>query len=362
MRGNLPKQTSMLALLSVESLVPQDHPIRPIKRLVDDILKALSPTFDQMYKTSGRPSVPPERLLKAMLLMAFFSIRSERLLCEQLQYNLLYRWFLDMDLTETPFDHSSFSKNRDRLLEHDVARKFFDQVVAAAGMRKLLSSEHFSVDGTLIEAWASAKSFRPKDEPPPDDTNGFGDFKGTTRTNDTHESTTDPEARLFRKGPGREARLSYMTHAMTENRNGLIVDLETTPATGTAEREAALKMLGRERAKRTGKRWRRLTVAGDKGFDTKDFVKRCRELRVTPHVAQNVHARRSSAIDRQVTRHPGYGKSLLARLLIEKVFGWMKTTGGFRKSRFVGLRRTSFAAEIVAAALNVLRIVRLSPV
>lgn len=360
MRGTVPQQQSMVVLLSPEGLVPENHPIRPIKALVDEALRKMSPTFDAMYAEVGRPSIPPERLVKGMLLMAFFSVRSERLLCEQIRYNMLFRWFLDMDMTETPFDHSVFSKNRDRLLEYDVARKLFEQVVAEARTRHLLSSDHFTVDGTLIEAWASVKSFRPKDDDKGDG-NGFGDFKGTTRTNDTHESKTDPDSKLYRKGHGRESKLSYMTHLQMENRNGLVVDIESTQANGTAERDAAVTMLARERAARGDQAEpRRVTVGADKAYDTAGFVANCRDLRVTPHVAQNVYGNRRSAIDGRVTRHAGYAMSMRARMLVEKVFGWMKTTGGFRRTRFRGLPRTSFAAELVATAFNVVRIIRLS--
>jgi len=348
----------MLALVSIDSMVPERHPLRQVKPVVDDILRGLSPTFDAMYAEGGRPSIPPERLLKSMLLMAFFSVRSERLLAEAVGYNMLFRWFLDMDLTEPAFDASTFAKNRDRLLEHDVARLFFDAVVAHARGKGWLSSEHFSVDGTLIEAWASMKSFRPKDDDKGDN-NGFGDFKGTKRSNDTHESKTDPEAKLFRKGKGHEAKLAYMEHALMENRNGLVVDVEVTQATGTAEREAAIAMLERERASRGTPAPRRVTVAADKAYDVRSFIARCRALRVTPHVAQNVHARRSSGIDRRTTHHLGYAASTVLRRLIEKIFGWQKTTGGLRRSRFRGLKRTSFFAMISTAAFNLIRMTKM---
>lgn len=361
----------MLALVSPDSMVPPDHPIRDLRDLVQPILRELDPVFDAMYAETGRPSVPPERLLKAMLLMALFSIRSERQLCEQLGYNMLYRWFLDMDMTEKPFNASSFSKNRDRMLEHDVARRFFDAVRDAADARGLMSSDHFSVDGTLIEAWASTKSFRPKDDDSGDN-NGFADFRGKKRSNETHESKTDPESRLWRKGRGREAKLSYMGHALMENRNGLISDFEVTTTSGKAEREAAGEMMERERRrrrkkrkqskssrKRNTKKGRRLTLAADKGYDTKDFVRVCRGLRFTPHVAQNIHARRSSAIDGRTTRHGGYRMSSRKRLLIEKIFGWMKTVGGFRRTRFRGRARTRASGLMVAAAYNLIRIVKL---
>ena len=350
----------MLALVSIDRLVPERHPLRQLKPIVDELLRKLSPDFDTMYADAGRPSVPPERLLKSMLLMAFFSVRSERLLAESIGYNMLFRWFLDMDLTEEGFDASTFAKNRDRLLEHDVARKFFDAVVAHARGNGWLSSEHFTVDGTVIQSWASMKSFRPKDDDKSDN-NGFGDFKGTKRSNDTHESKTDPEAKLFRKGKGQEAKLAYMEHALMENRNGLVVDVEVTEATGTAECDAAIVMLERERAAHATQKPRRVTLAADKAYDVRSFIKRCRQLRVTPHVAQNVHARRSSGIDARTTRHPGYAVSTVARRLVEKIFGWQKTTGGTRRSRFRGRKRTSFFAVMTAAAFNLIRMTKMQP-
>lgn len=367
----------MLALVSLESLVPAEHPLRQIKPMADAALRELNPVFDAMYAEGGRSSVPPERLLKGSLLMAFFSVRSERQLCEQLSYNMLFRWFLDMDMVEKPFDHSVFSHNRERLIEHEVARRFFETVVEFARSGGWLSSDHFSVDGTLIEAWGSTKSFRPKGEEGSDN-NGFADFKGQKRSNETHESTTDPEARLFRKGRGREAKLSHMAHALMENRNGLLVDLEVSEANGFAEREAAITMVDRERKRRAkrkrkaskkqkqaqrrrAKKGRRMTVAADKGYDTRDFVRDCRDRQVTPHVAQNQHAHRRSAVDARTTRHPGYRVSAVARRLIEKIFGWMKTIGGFRRSRFRGRRRTADAALLVGTAFNLVRLAKLQP-
>lgn len=359
----------MLALVSVESRVPADHPLRQVKPLADEALRRLGPVFDEMYSSNGRPSVPPERLLKALLLMSLYSVRSERQFCEQLAYNMLFIWFLDMDLSESAFVASTFSKNRDRLLEHDVPRRFFDAVVEVADERSLLSNQHFSADGTLVEAWASMKSFRPKGEKPAD-TNDWADFHGTKRSNDTHESVTDPEARLIRKGRGKEAKLAYTAHALMENRNGLVVDVELTQATGTAERDAAIEMVDRRQNKRAKKRQkaarkknrgrRRITLAADKAYDTKDFVRRCRERRVTPHVAQFKHRRRRSAIDGRTTRHAGYAMSQRARWLIEKVFGWMKEIGGIRRTRFRGRQRTEAATLFVASAFNLLRISRLA--
>lgn len=372
MRGRSPSQPSMLALVSMESLVPGDHPLRAVKRLADEALRTLDPVFDKMYASLGRPSVPPERLLKAMVLMALYSVRSERLFCEQLSYNMLFKWFLDMSMLDAPFDATAFSHNRDRLIEHEVARKFFDAVVERARAENLLSGEHFSVDGTLIEAWGSQKSFRPK-EGDTQDNNGFVNFKGETRTNDTHESKTDPDARLYRKGYGKEAKLAHMGHVLMENRNGLVVDAEVTEANGTAERDAAITMLQRERRRREkrsrkaqseqrkkNRKGRRWTLAADKAYDTKDFVRRCRELRVTPHVAMAKNAHRRSAIDGRTSKQSGYGISTTKRLLIEKSFGWLKTAGGMRKSRFRGRPRTASAVLVSLASLNLLRIANLT--
>lgn len=299
--------------------------------------------------------------------MSLYGVRSERQFCEQLGYNLLFQWFLDMDLGDEPFDHSVFSKNRERMLEHDVTRRFFDEVVEQARAVGMVSGDHFSVDGTLVEAWGSIKSFRRKGDDS-DDNNQFGGFKGEKRTNETHESKTDPDARLYRRGRGREAKLSYMGHALMENRSGLVVDFDVTEASGTAERTTGLEMVDRERTRRKKKRkqakasrrrsrrGRRITLAADKGYDTRDFVRGCRERGATPHVAQNQHARRRSAIDGRTTRHPGYRQSARARLLIEKIFGWMKTAGGFRRSRFRGRARTRASGLLVAATFNLMRI------
>lgn len=361
----------MLALVSIESLIPSAHPLRAVKRLADEVLRELRPDLDKMYAAGGRPSVPPERLLKASVLMAIYSVRSERLFCEQLGYNMLFKWFLDLDMIAEPFDASTFSHNRERLLEHDVARKFFQATVERARREDLLSADHFSVDGTLIEAWGSTKSFRPKEDNSTDN-KGFTDFKGQERSNETHESKTDPDARLYRKGRGREAKLSHMGHVLIENRNGLVVDAELTAATGTAERDAAITMAGRERSRRskggnkaqkqtTSKdpKPRRFTLAADKAYDTKDFVRQCRDLRVTPHVAKNEHSRRSSAIDGRTTRHAGYTMSTRARRLTEKTFGWLKTYGGLRRTRFKGKQRTAQAFLMGFTALNLLRMAKM---
>ena len=358
MRGEVTKQTSMLSLRTPADRVPSDHPLRRVKDLADGALAALSPTFDAMYSKVGRPSIPPERLLKGMLLMALYSVRSERLLCEQLDYNLLFRWFLDMEMEEPSPDHSTFSSNRDRLLEHEVAGRFFAAVVEQARKSKLMSDEHFSVDGTLVDAWASMKSFRPKGEgkqPPDDPGNPTVNFHGEKRSNETHESKTDPEALLARKGHHKESRLAYSANALMENRNGLIVDLVVEQADGFAERRSALTMLGRIKERRAGP----VTVGADKGYDVASFVAACRELGVTPHVAQTSDTRRRSALDGRTARHPGYAISQRARKRIEEIFGWMKTIGGFRKTRHRGRARTQLAAYLVGAAYNLLRIARM---
>lgn len=349
----------MLSLRTPEERVPRDHPLRGVKELADEALRELSPVFDGMYSKRGRHSIPPERLLKATLLMALHSVRSERLFCEQLDYNLLYRWFLDMDLEERSFDHSTFSFNRERLLKHEVAEQFFAAVVSQAKARGLTSSEHFSADGTLIDAWASLKSFRPKGEkpkdrePPDDPGNPTVNFHGEKRSNETHESTTDPEAKLMRKSNGQTAKLSYSLNGLIENQNGILVELQLEQATGMAERDAAIGMLYRLGGTS------RITLGADKGYDTRDFVADCRHLNVTPHVAQNISKRRRSAIDARTTSPPGYAVSQRKRKLIEEVWGWMKSVGGMRKSRFIGKARTAMAAFLVAAAYNLLRIAKL---
>ncbi len=357
MRGEDKKQSSMLVLMSPETMVPTDHPIRGIKRLADEVLARLSPTFDAMYASVGRPSIPPERLLKAHLLMALYTVRSERQLCEQIAYNLLFRWFLDMDMVEPSFDATVFTKNRDRLLEHDVAGEFFRVVVEHARAGRLMSSDHFTVDGTLIEACASLKSFKKKDssnnQPPDDPGNPSVDFHGEKRGNETHVSTTDPEAKLARKGVGKEAKLCFSAHALMENRNGLLVDLRVAEADGRAERDTALFMLADYKDPT-----RTITVAGDKGYDTRDFVVDCRAINVVPHVAQNRHERRHSAIDQRTTRHPGYVISQRIRKRVEEIFGWCKAVG-LRRTRYRGQRRTQMAAYLVGAAYNLLRISRL---
>jgi transposase len=361
MRGADDKQASMFSIVSPERRIPTDHPLRRIKAMADDVLAGLTKTFDAMYSSVGRPSIPPERLLKSQILMALYTVRSDRQFCEQLDYNLLFRWFLDMNADEPTFDASSFSRNRDRLLDHDVAAKFFAAVVEQARAAHLMSHDHFTVDGTLIEAMASLKSFRRKDEkpedrePPDDPGNPTVNFHGEKRSNDTHQSTTDPEAKLARKG-GKESKMSYSAHALMENRNGLIVDFRVEDADGYAERRAAIAMLDDNVVKE-----RRITVGADAGYDTADFVRDCRAINVTPHIAQTRDTRRRSAVDDRTTRHAGYLVSQRKRKLVEEIFGWMKIFGGFRRSRFRGKRRTQLAGMIVAAAYNMLRICRLLP-
>lgn len=342
----------MLCLINAETIVAPDHPLRVMKSLVEDVLRELSSVFDAMYSHTGRPSIPPERMLKATVLMALYTVRSERMFCEQLGYNLLFKWFLDMDMDEPAFDPTSFTKNRARLLEHDVAGHFFNCVVEQARKAKMLSAEHFSVDGTLIEAWASMKSFRPKDDSQSDN-NGWADFRGKKRSNETHESKTDPEARLMRKGKGKEAKLSYCVSVLMENRNGLLTGIDVALATGFAERQSALTMLD-SAALATRKR----TLGADAGYDTNDFVAACRSRGVTPHVAQN-RCRRRSAIDGRTTHWPGYSASVSIRRMIERVFGWMKTTANFRRTRLKGRAKTAMAATFVGATYNIMRLARL---
>ena len=355
MRGRTTRQATFTAI-TPDQKVPKNHPIRRIKALVEPLLKELSPVFEEMYAVIGRPSIPPEHLLKATLLMTLYSVRSERQLCERLEYDLLFKWFLDLNLEDPAFDASTFSKNRARLMEHDVAARFMQAVVEEAGRRRLLSEEHFTVDGTLLEAWASVKSFRPKDEqdpPPGAGRNPDRDFRGKPRKNDTHASTTDPEARLYTKGRAQAAKMSYLAHVLMENRNGLLLDILVTQATGTAERDGAITMLKRRRG-----RHRRATLGADKAYDTRDFVRQCRELEVTPHVARNTTNRRS-AIDARVTRHEGYAISQRKRKLVEEGFGWMKTVGASRKLRYIGVLKNQFWMTMEAIAYNLVRIASL---
>ena len=360
MRGQHNEQPMMLAWIDIEARVPLDHPLRSIKRLTDDALRALSDTFDRMYAQRGRRSIPPERLLKASLLIPLYSIRSERQLCEQLEYNLLFRWFLDMDPWEPVFDPTVYTKNRQRVLRHRVGQELFDEIVAAAHERGLLSDEHFTVDGTLIEAAASFKSFKPKDGPPPPTTdddpgNPSVDFHGEKRSNATHQSTTDPEALLFKKAKGKEAKLGFLAHALMENRNGMLTDFQVTPATGTAERDVVPTLLQGAQERR----FRPTTLGGDKNYDTRGCVDAMRQAGVTPHVAQNTARRGGSAIDGRTTRHPGYAVSQRIRKRVEEIFGWMKTVGGFRKTRYRGVERTGLCGYFVGTAYNLVRMSRL---
>ena len=358
MRGKHDPQVTMLTFVDLETRVTPNHPLRGIKRLADAALVALSPDLDRMYAEDGRPSIPPERLLKSSLLLALYSVRSERAFCEQLDYNLLFRWFLDMNLVEPSFDPSTFSKNRARLLTHKVGQKLFDEVVADAHERGLLSDEHFTVDGSLIEAAASLKSFTPRDrkpaEPPDDPGNPSVDFHGERRANATHQSTTDAESLLYKKGKGKEAKLAFLGHALMENRHGLLVDFVITQATGTAERDAVPTLLDGAKERNFHPK----TLGADKGYDTRACVADIRSRDVTPHVTQNKSGRRS-AIDGRTTRHPGYAISLRIRKRVEEIFGWMKTVGGFRRTRFRGVERTGLAGYLVGTAYNLVRISRL---
>ncbi len=357
MRGKTTRQATFTAI-TPEQKVPQGHPIRRIRALVEPVLKELSPVFDEMYAVIGRPSIPPEHLLKATLLMTLYSVRSERQFCERLEYDLLFKWFLDLNLEDPAFDASTFSKNRARLLEHDVAGRFMQAVLAEAQRRRLLSEEHFTVDGTLIEAWASLKSFRPRDNQDPPRGAGRNperDFRGAPRKNETHASTTDPEARLYTKSKGQAAKLCFMAHALMENRSGLLLDILVTQATGTAERDGAITLLKRRRGSH-----KRATLGADKAYDTKDFIRQCREQDVTPHVAQNSNSRRS-AIDGRVTRHAGYATSQRKRKLVEEGFGWMKTVGAARKLRYVGVLKNQFWMTMEAVAYNLVRMANLQP-
>ncbi len=356
MRGTPDEQMAMLTTLSPEDLIPADHPIRRIRRVVDAVLVELDGEFDAMYATTGRPSVPPEQLLKATVLMAMYSIRSERAFCERLNYDLLFKWFLDLPIDARAFDATTFSKNRLRLLEHEIADRFFALVVAQAKLRRYVSSGHFSVDGTLLEAWASHKSFQPKDgppTPPPPGRNAEVSFHGHRRSHQTHVSTTDPEARMARKSNATAAKLSYTGHLLMEHRNALLVDIELSEANGYAERVTALEMLTRLPVTK-----RRRTVAGDKGYDTKDFVADVRELGFTPHIAPNT-TRQRSTIDGRTTRHPGHASSQRIRKRIEEPFGWIKTIAGGRKLRYIGKDRNRAWFLMTGAVYNILRITAL---
>jgi transposase len=357
MRGADEQPGSMFSYVSLEERVPQDHPLRAIRRITDRALERLSPRFGALYVHFGRPSIPPEKLLRALLLQALYTIRSERQLMEQLDYNLLFRWFVGLGMDDAVWVPTTFTKNRDRLLEGDIAAAFFEAVVQQAQTARLLSDEHFTVDGTLLEAWASHKSFRPRHEDPPSPGGGNPtvNFHGERRTNETHHSTTDPDARLYKKARGREARLGYLGHALIEHRSGLIVKTAVTPATGHGERDAALVMI------ETLPRAHRITVAADKGYDTRDFVAELRHMHVTPHVAQHTAGRRS-AIDRRTTRHAGYVVSQQKRKLVEQGFGWIKGVGGLRKLRHRGGPLVTWIFTFTAAVYNIVRLRRLLPV
>lgn len=353
MRGADEQQSTMFSYLSPEQRVPADHPLRAIRQICDRVLAQLSDLFATMYSELGRPSVAPEKLLRALLLQVLYTVRSERMLMEQLNYNLLFRWFVGLNMDDAVWHPTVYTKNRDRLLQADVAKLFFELVVAEAKKQNLMSDEHFTVDGTLLEACASLKSFKKMDgeeAPPPDDPgNPTVDFHGEKRSNQTHASTTDPDALLARKGSGKEAKLSYGGHVLMENRNGLVANVEVLQANGTAERDAALVMIEAIPSDH------QVTVGADKNYDTKDFVAEARNLNATPHVAQNIHARRSSAIDGRTTRHAGYAISQIKRKRVEEIFGWMKTVGGMRKLRHRGLQLVGWMFTFAAAAYNMVR-------
>ena len=360
MRGRDDRSEGLFSYIRLEERVPADHPLRRIRALADEALASLNDRFADLYSWTGRPSIAPEMLLRATLLQAFFSVRSERLLMEQIDYNLLFRWFVGLPMDAPAWHPTVFTHNRDRLLEAEVAREFLAALLALPKVKRLLSDDHFSVDGTLIDAWASMKSFRPKDgsgEPPGPGRNGERDFHKEKRSNETHASTTDPDARLYRKSDGRESRLCFMGHVLMENRNGLAVDAALTHATGTAEREAALAML--DRRKRRGG-----TLGADKAYDVTDFIGQLRRRRVTPHVAVNgalskLGKVRKSAVDKRTTRHPGYGASQRIRKRIEEAFGWIKGSAGLAKVKVRGLARADAVFTFAVAAYNLVRIPKL---
>jgi len=359
MRGIDYQQDDMFSYLSPEQRVRKDHPLRAVRAMTDEILERMSPLFDAMYAEGGRPSIPPEKLLRAQLLQMLYSVRSERLLMEEIDYSILYRWFVGLSLDDQVWDATTFTKNRDRLLEAAVAKEFLAQVVERARTAGLISDEHFTVDGTLLDAWASLKSFQPKDKqdaPPDDPGNPTVNFHGQERSNETHESKTDPHALLARKGQGKEAKLSYNGNLLVENRNGLIVNAELLQANGRAERDAALLMLEQVPGDS------RITVGGDKGFDTAEFVEQCRHMNVTPHVAQNNGRRGGSAIDARTTRHAGYDVSQKKRKRIEECFGWLKDIALLRKVKHRGLFNVAWIFTFAAAAYNLVRMRKLIPI
>jgi transposase len=358
MRGIDYQQGDVFSYLSPEQRVRKDHPLRAVRAMTDEILERMSPLFDAMYAEGGRPSIPPEKLLRAQFLQMLYSVRSERLLMEEIDYSILYRWFVGLNLDEQVWDATSFTKNRDRLLEAAVAKEFLAQVVERARAAGLISDEHFTVDGTLLDAWASLKGFQAKDKqdgPPDDPGNPTVDFHGQERSNETHESKTDPDALLARKGKGKEAKLSYNGNLLVENRNGLIVNAELLQANGRAERDAALLMLEQVPGDS------RITVGGDKGFDTAEFVEQCRHMNVTPHVAQNDGRRGGSAIDARTTRHAGYKVSQKKRKRIEECFGWLKDIALLRKLKHRGLFKVAWIFTFAAAAYNLVRMRKLIP-
>jgi transposase len=353
MRGKDEQQLDVFSYISPEQRVPQDHPLRSLRAMTDEALQRLQPRFNRLYAKAGRPSIAPEKLLRALLLQVLYSVRSERMLMEQLDYNLLFRWFVGLNMDDSVWDVTVFTKNRERLLDGDIAEAFFQAVLQQARERDMLSDEHFTVDGTLLEAWASLKSFQRKDgkppAPPDDPGNATVDFHGQKRSNQTHESKTDPDAKLARKGRGKEAKLSYNGNLLVENRNGLIVNSEVFEANGTAERDAALVMLEQI----TGTK--QVTVGGDKGYDTADFVAECRNLKVTPHVAQNLERPGGSAIDARTTHHAGYAMSQKKRQRIEECFGWLKTIALLRKVRHRGIFKVGWVFTFASAAYNLVR-------
>jgi transposase len=358
MRGSDRRSGELFSYVDVETRIRPDHPLRTIKAIVDEALESLCGEFDALYAArTGRPSIPPEMLLRAMLLQAFYSVRSERQLMERLEFDLLFRWFVGLSADEPAWDHSTFSKNRDRLLDGEIAARFLAVVLAQPRVKRLLSTQHFSADGTLIEAWASLKSFKPQEGAPGAEDGGESgrnaevDFKGTKRSNETHRSTTDPEAMLYRKGPGMEARLCYIGHGLMENRSGLIVDARLTLVSGCAERLAALEMI-----EPYADRPRAITLGADKGYDAADFVEELREMNVRPHVARKA---RFSAIDGRTARYASYATSQRIRKRIEEAFGWIKTIAGLRKSRFIGRAKTDWAFTFAVAAYNLVRLPKL---
>lgn len=361
MRGRDNRDEGLFSYVRLEERVPAEHPLRAIRTLTDEALTALNARFEELYSQAGRPSIPPEHLLRATLLQAFFSVRSERMLMEQIDYNLLFRWFVGLPIDEAVWHPTVFTKNRDRLLEADVAREFLSALIALPKVKRLMSREHFTVDGTLIDAWASMKSFRSKDgsdQPPSQGRNGERDFRGEKRSNETHASTTDPDARLYRKGNGQSSRLCFMGHVLMENRNGLVVDAALTHATGTAEREAALTMLDRQQ------RGHRITLGADKACDVAGFVGDLRKRKITPHIAINgavskLGKPRKTAIDRRTTRHLGYKISQCIRKRVEEVFGWTKTQAGYEQVKVRGRTRAEAVFTFAATAYNLLRIPKL---